>query len=164
MIPTRTMARLPGNGKARQPILKSLTHTTQLTHLCLSSVIEMLSYPKRYSSALETHLSMPDHRSKGTDPDNASVTQLQHELIEAKRRYLTLYALCENSVATTEKLHHRCTQVEAKLKVMLGMFLFSVLINGILLGICLHITPKAPEQPPTFYVPEHMMPNIHQIA
>lgn len=107
---------------------------------------------------------MADHLSRGTNRNRKTVEQLQHELTEAKRRCLNIYTLYEESVKATEKFYLQCIQTETKLKIMIGLFLVSAMLNGLLIGICFHVTQQAPTKPPTIYIPEQMMPNIQQIA
>lgn len=99
-----------------------------------------------------------------TDQNQATITLLQRKLTQASHTLLEKHLLYKEAVVTAEQLYHRCIQAEHKAKMMMGLFLFSVLVNGVLISIILDLTGQAPNKPPRIYIPEHMMPNIHQIT
>ncbi|NJM68054.1 MAG: hypothetical protein HC851_21495 [Acaryochloris sp. RU_4_1] len=105
-----------------------------------------------------------DPASGTTDQDKVTLAQLQNKLSESQRRCLTIYAVCEESVETSQKLHRRCIQAERKLKTMTSLFLFSVLINLVLMGFCLHFIQRSPTPSPSIYIPERMIPHIDQVG
>lgn len=99
-----------------------------------------------------------------TDQDQATIAHLQQKITQASRTLLEKHLLYKEAVETAEYLYHRCIQAEHKFKVTMGLILLSVLINGVLMSIILDLNYQAPDKPPTIFIPEHMMPNIHEIT
>lgn len=99
------------------------------------------------------------------DQDQATIAHLQHKLTQASRTLLDKHLLYKEAVETAEQLYHRCIQAEHKFKVTMGLLLLSVLINGVLMSIIFDLNyQETPDKPPTIFIPERMMPNIHEIT
>lgn len=104
------------------------------------------------------------HWGQTTDQEKATIALLQRKLTQASRTLLEKHILYKEAVETAEQLYHRCIQAEHKFKMMMGLLLFSTLVNGVLISIIFDLTWQAPTKPPRIYIPEQMMPNIHEIA
>lgn len=107
---------------------------------------------------------MVDHLCNGTGQDNETVAHLRRRLTQASQTLLEKHIVYTEAVRTAEQLYHRCLQAESKILKLMGLFLFSVLVNGVLVSIILDLTYQAPDKSPTIYIPEHMMPHIHEIT
>ena len=101
---------------------------------------------------------------QATGQDQETIAHLQHKLTQASRTLLEKHILYKEAVKTAEQLYHRCIQTEHKFKIMMGLLLLSVLTNGVLMSIILDLSNQAPDKSPRIYIPEHMMPSIHQIS
>lgn len=99
-----------------------------------------------------------------TGQDNETIAHLQRKLTQASQTLLEKHIVYKEAVATAEQLYHRCLQAESRIQKIMGLCLFSVLVNGVLISIILDLTYQAPDKSPTIFIPEHMMPNIHQIT
>lgn len=99
-----------------------------------------------------------------TDQDQATIAHLQQKITQASRTLLEKHLLYRDAVETAEQLYRRCIQAEHKFKMTMGLLLFSTLVNGVLISIIFDLTWQAPSKQPRIYIPEHMMPSIHQIT
>ncbi len=112
------------------------------------------------SSSIHRH----SHWGLTTDQNQATIAHLQRKLTQASRTLLEKHLLYKEAVDTAEQLYRRCIQAEHKFKMMMGLLLFSTLINGVLISIIFDLTWQAPTKPPRIYIPEHLMPHIHEIT